>query len=55
LSVRLDGPAALLDARRLAGPGGLLDAQTAPANVASLKALLAAGFTPIGGEMLFFA
>ena len=47
--------AALLDARRLAGPGGLLYAQTAPANVASLKALLAAGFTPIGSEMLFFA
>jgi len=46
--------AALLEARRLAGPGTVLYAQTAPANVASLKALLAAGFAPIGSEMLFF-
>jgi hypothetical protein len=47
--------AALTEARRLAGPGAVLFAQTAPANVASLKALLAAGFAPIGSEMLFFA
>ncbi len=47
--------AALLEARRLAGPSAILFAQTAPANVASLKALLAAGFAPIGSEMLFFA
>jgi RimJ/RimL family protein N-acetyltransferase len=46
--------AAVLEARRLAGPGAILYAQTAPANVASLKALLAAGFAPIGSEMLFF-
>jgi RimJ/RimL family protein N-acetyltransferase len=47
--------AALTEVRRLAGPDALLFAQTAPANVASLKALLAAGFAPIGSEMLFFA
>jgi RimJ/RimL family protein N-acetyltransferase len=47
--------AALVEARRLAGPGAVLYAQTAPANVASLKALLTAGFAPIGSEMLFFA
>jgi hypothetical protein len=45
--------AALLDARRLAGAEPLF-AQTAPGNAASLRALLAAGFQPIGGEALFF-
>jgi RimJ/RimL family protein N-acetyltransferase len=47
--------AALTEARRAAGPHTLLFAQTAPANVPSLKALLAAGFAPIGAEALFFA
>jgi GNAT superfamily N-acetyltransferase len=47
--------AALLEARRVAGAGATLFAQTAPANVPSLKALLTAGFAPIGGEVLFFA
>jgi RimJ/RimL family protein N-acetyltransferase len=47
--------AALLDARRAVRPAGLLFAQTAPANVPSLRALLAAGFAPIGSEALFFA
>ena len=45
--------AALLDARRLAGAEPLF-AQTAPGNAASHRALLAAGFVPIGGEALFF-
>jgi len=48
------GRAALIEARKLAGPGEVLFAQTAPGNAASLRALLAAGFAPIGGEMLFF-
>jgi GNAT superfamily N-acetyltransferase len=47
--------AALVEARRLVGPAGVLYAQTAPANVPSLRALLAAGFAPIGAEALFFA
>jgi GNAT superfamily N-acetyltransferase len=46
--------AALLEARRVAGPRALLFAQTAPANVPSLRALLSAGFAPIGAEALFF-
>jgi hypothetical protein len=46
---------ALVEARRLLEPGELLFAQTAPGNAASLRALLAAGFRPIGGEVLFFA
>jgi GNAT superfamily N-acetyltransferase len=33
--------------------GDVLYVQTAPANVASVRALLAAGFQPIGGEVLF--
>jgi GNAT superfamily N-acetyltransferase len=44
--------AALVEARRLAAPGEALFAQTAPGNAASLRALLAAGFRPIGGEVL---
>jgi GNAT superfamily N-acetyltransferase len=47
--------AALLEARRLVGPDHVLFAQTAPGNAASLRALLAAGFVPIGSEVLFFA
>ena len=46
--------AALTEARRVAGPGAILFAQTAPANVPSLRALLAAGFAPVGSEALFF-
>jgi len=45
---------ALVEARRLAGPGQALFAQTAPGNAASLRALLSAGFRPIGSEVLFF-
>lgn len=46
---------AFREARRLVSPEGILFAQTAPANAASLRALLAAGFRPIGSEVLFFA
>jgi GNAT superfamily N-acetyltransferase len=46
---------ALVEARRLLAPDELVFAQTAPGNAASLRALLAAGFRPICGEMLFFA
>lgn len=46
------GRAALLEARRLLSPEEFLFAQTAPGNAASLRALLAAGFTPVGGEVL---
>ena len=45
---------ALVEARRLLAPGDALFAQTAPGNAASLRALLAAGFAPIGSEALFF-
>jgi hypothetical protein len=45
---------ALVEARRLVGPDQALFAQTAPGNAASLRALLAAGFRPIGSEVLFF-
>jgi hypothetical protein len=45
---------ALVEARKVAGPGEIVFAQTAPGNAASLRALLAAGFAPIGGEMLFY-
>jgi hypothetical protein len=44
----------LREARRLLDPGEILFAQTAPGNVASLRALLSAGFLPIGSEALFF-
>jgi hypothetical protein len=45
---------ALLGARRLVAPGEAVFAQAAPGNAASLRALLAAGFRPIGSEALFF-
>ncbi len=45
----------LTEARRLVGPYQALFAQTAPGNAASLRAFLAAGFRPIGSEVLFFA
>ncbi|MEU6346338.1 GNAT family N-acetyltransferase [Streptomyces sp. NPDC046977] len=41
-----------LEARRLVPDGGTLWAQIAPGNAASVRALLAAGFTPVGAEVL---
>lgn len=43
----------LMEARRLVSPDEVVFAQTAPAHAASLRALLAAGFRPIGSEVLF--
>ena len=40
-------------ARRLVPAGATLFAQVAPGNVPSLRAVLAAGFRPIGAEVLF--
>lgn len=40
---------------RLLVPDGVVYAQVAPANAASLRAFLAAGFTPVGSEILFWA
>lgn len=37
------------------GPEGTVFAQTAPGNAVSLRALLSAGFRPIGSEVLFVA
>lgn len=42
-----------LTARHLIPPGEFLFLQVAAGNVASLRAALAAGFTPIGAEILF--
>jgi hypothetical protein len=42
-------------ARRLIPPGEYLFAQVAPGNAASLRAILAAGFVPLGSELLFVA
>jgi L-amino acid N-acyltransferase YncA len=39
--------------RRVAPAGEPLFAQVAPSNAASLRAFLAAGFRPIGAEVLF--
>ena len=44
----------LVDARHLVGPDQVVFAQTAPGNAASLRALLSAGYRPIGSEVLFF-
>src|SRR5919204_548298 len=44
----------LVDARHLVGPDQVGFAQTAPGNAASLRALLSAGYRPIGSEVLFF-
>jgi GNAT superfamily N-acetyltransferase len=47
---------ALADAaRRLVPDGAHVWAQVAPGNVPSLRVVLAAGFTPVGGELLFAA
>lgn len=46
---------ALMSARQLVEPGEPIFAQVAPGNAAALRAFLAAGFRPIGGEVLFFA
>jgi hypothetical protein len=45
----------LTEARRLITPDEVLFAQTAPGNAASLRALITAGFRPIGSEVLFFS
>jgi hypothetical protein len=45
----------LMEARRLVSPDEVVFAQTAPAHAASLRALLAAGFRPIGSEVRFVA
>jgi GNAT superfamily N-acetyltransferase len=42
-----------LTARTFVPAGGAIFAQVAPGNVASVRALLSAGFRPIGGEVLF--
>jgi hypothetical protein len=42
-------------ARHLAGGGEPVWAQVAPANAASVRAFLAAGFTPVGAEVLLAA
>lgn len=42
-------------ARHLVPAGEMLWAQTVPGNVASVRALLAAGFVPVGGETLLLA
>jgi hypothetical protein len=44
----------LTEARRLLGPEEFVFAQTAPGNAAALRALLGAGFHPVGAEVLFF-
>lgn len=46
------GRALALAARHLAEPGEPLWAQVAPANAASARAFLAAGFIPVGAEIL---
>lgn len=40
-------------ARYLVPPGEILWVQVSPGNAASLRAVLAAGFTPVGSEVLF--
>jgi hypothetical protein len=42
-------------ARRLIPPGEYLFLQVAPGNAASLRVILAAGFIPLGSELLFVA
>lgn len=49
------GARTLTEARRLVGPGQPVFAQIAPGNAASLRAFLAAGFRPIGSEVLLFS
>ena len=44
----------LRDALRLVDAAETLFAQVAPGNAAALRAALAAGFTPIGAEVLLF-
>jgi GNAT superfamily N-acetyltransferase len=46
------GRALVVAARRLVPDGALLWAQVAPGNAASVRAILAAGFTPVGAEAL---
>lgn len=47
------GRAIVSTARTLVDPGEPLFMQAAPGNAASLKAILAGGFRPVGGEVLF--
>lgn len=49
---RGNGRSLLLDARRQTPEGELLFAAVAPGNAASLRAFLAAGFRPIGSQVL---
>ena len=46
---------ALREARHLIAPDDVLFAQSAVANAASIRALIHAGFVPIGAEVLFFS
>jgi hypothetical protein len=48
------GRALALAARSLVGPDEHVIAQIAPGNVASLRAALGAGYTPLAAEILFF-
>ena len=48
-------PALARAARHLVPAGEPLWAQVAPANAASVRAFLAAGFTPVGAEVLLAA
>jgi GNAT superfamily N-acetyltransferase len=47
------GTALALAGRSCVSDGGALWAQVAPANTASLRAFLAAGYRPVGAEVLF--
>jgi RimJ/RimL family protein N-acetyltransferase len=47
------GRALVTTARTLVPEGEPVFAQVAPANAASMRALLAAGFRPLGAELLF--
>jgi hypothetical protein len=47
------GRKAVLAARHLVPPDEPLWAQIAPGNAASVRAFLAAGFVPVGAEVLF--
>src|SRR5207245_372679 len=47
------GRALATAARTLLPPGTPIWAQVAPGNAASLRATLAAGYTPVGAEVLF--
>jgi GNAT superfamily N-acetyltransferase len=48
------GQRAFFEARQVVPRSEFIFAQIAPANTASLRALLRAGYTPVGSEVLFF-